>query len=41
MEESKKKEIKSFLEAEVNPVLKPMVEEIARQRPNNVYKIIN
>ena len=39
--ESKKDEVKGYLNAHVNPLLKPMVEAISRERPNDIMKFIH
>lgn len=41
MEESKRKEIRDYIEAQVNPVIRPLVEEIVRKRPSNIPGFIN
>ena len=41
MEESKRKEIRDYIEAQVNPVIRPLVEEIVRKRPSNIAGFIN
>ena len=41
MEESKRKEIREYIESQVNPVIRPLVEEIVRKRPSNIPGYIN
>lgn len=41
MEESKRKEIRDYIESQVNPVIRPLVEEIVRKRPSNIAGFIN
>ena len=41
MEESKRKEIREYIESQVNPVIRPLVEEIVRKRPSNIPGFIN
>ena len=41
MEESKRKEIRDYIESQVNPVIRPLVEEIVRKRPTNIAGFIN
>lgn len=41
MEESKRKEIREYLENQVNPIIRPLVEEIVRKRPSNIASFIN
>lgn len=41
MEESKRKEIRDYIESQVNPVIRPLVEEIVRKRPSNIPGFIN
>lgn len=41
MEESKRKEIREYLESQVNPIIRPLVEEIVRKRPSNIPSFIN
>jgi hypothetical protein len=41
MEESKRKEIRDYLEGQVNPIIRPLVEEIVRKRPSNIPAFIN
>lgn len=36
----RKEEIKRYLQNEVNPVLKPLVEEITQARPPNILQFI-
>jgi hypothetical protein len=36
MEESKRKEIREYLDKEVNPIIRPLVEELVRKRPSNI-----
>lgn len=41
MEESKRKEIREYLESQVNPIIRPLVEEIVRKKPSNIPAFIN
>jgi polyphosphate kinase len=41
MEESKRKEIRDYIESQVNPVIRPLVVEIVRKRPSNIAGFIN
>ena len=41
MEESKRKEIREYIETQVNPIIRPLVEEIVRKRPSNIPGFIN
>lgn len=41
MEESKRKEIREYLETQVNPIIRPLVEEIVRKKPSNIPAFIN
>lgn len=41
MEESKRKEIRDYLETQVNPIIRPLVEEIVRKKPSNIPAFIN
>ena len=41
MEESKRKEIREYIESQVNPIIRPLVEEIVRKRPSNIPSFIN
>lgn len=41
MEESKRKEIRDYLEGQVNPIIRPLVEEIVKKRPSNIPAFIN
>ena len=41
MEESKRKEIKSYIDSQVDPIIRPLVEEIVRKRPSNIVSFIN
>jgi len=38
--EDKREEIKRYLQTIVNPILKPMIEEITRLRPQNIMEFI-
>ena len=41
MEETRRKEIREYIETQVNPVIRPLVEEIVRKRPSNLPGFIN
>lgn len=39
--EEKRKEVREYLEGKVNPIIRPLVEEIVRKRPSNILAYIN
>lgn len=39
--EEKRKEVREYLESKVNPIIRPLVEEIVRKRPGNIVAFMN
>jgi hypothetical protein len=39
--EELKKEVKDYLSCEVNPVIKPLIDELIRKKPSNVVAFIH
>jgi hypothetical protein len=36
----KKEEIKRYLQEQVNPVIKPLLEQLSKERPSNIMQFI-